>query len=90
VTARVSISISSMVTGSVDPWPSTVIAAESPTRMISTPAASARRALDASYAVTMAIRWCVRPISCTSVSVSLRVSVMMPGLPEVRLNRQHP
>ena len=59
-TARVSISISSTVTGVVESWPSTVIAAESPTSTMSTPAASASRALGASYAVTTAMRWPLR------------------------------
>ena len=35
--------ISSMVTDSVSGWPSTTMASESPTRMMSTPAASAVR-----------------------------------------------
>ncbi len=43
VTARVSTSISSIVAGTVESWPSIVIAAESPTRIMSAPAASARR-----------------------------------------------
>jgi hypothetical protein len=55
VTARVSITISSIDAGTVESWPSTTIAAESPTRMRSTPAASASRPLGASYAVTIAI-----------------------------------
>ncbi len=37
-------SISSMVTDSVSAWPSTTMATESPTRIMSTPAVSARRA----------------------------------------------
>ena len=41
VTARVSTIISFIVAGTVESWPSTVIAAESPTRTTSTPAASA-------------------------------------------------
>jgi len=41
LTARVSTIISSIVAGTVESWPSTVIAAESPTRMMSAPAASA-------------------------------------------------
>ena len=45
VTARVRISISSIVTGTVESWPSTTIAAESPTSTMSTPAASASRPL---------------------------------------------
>ena len=45
VTARVSMSISSIVAGTVDECPSTVIAAESPTRIRSIPAASASRPL---------------------------------------------
>ena len=45
VTAPVSMSISSTVTGTVESWPRTVIAAESPTRTTSTPAASASRPL---------------------------------------------
>ena len=76
VTARVSISISSSVTGMVDSCPSTVIAAESPTSTMSTPARSARRALEASYAVTIAIRSCDRAISVRSRSVSFGVSGM--------------
>jgi hypothetical protein len=48
VTARVSISISSMVAGTVEEWPRTVIAAESPTRTMSMPASSASRPLGAS------------------------------------------
>ena len=55
VTARVSTSISSIVAGTVESWPSTVIAAESPTRIRSTPAASASRPDGASYAVTITI-----------------------------------
>ena len=43
VTARVSTSISSIVAGTVDSCPSTVIAAESPTRIRSVPAWSASR-----------------------------------------------
>ena len=43
VTARVSTSISSIVAGTVESWPSIVIAAESPTRIMSAPAASASR-----------------------------------------------
>jgi hypothetical protein len=43
VTARVRISISSIVAGTVESWPSIVIAAESPTRMRSAPARSASR-----------------------------------------------
>ena len=43
LTARVSTIISSIVAGTVESWPSTVIAAESPTRMMSAPAASASR-----------------------------------------------
>ncbi len=41
VTARASTIISSIVAGTVDEWPSTVIAAESPTSTMSTPASSA-------------------------------------------------
>ncbi len=48
VTARVRISISSTVAGTVESWPRTVIAAESPTRISSTPAPSASRPLGAS------------------------------------------
>ena len=44
-----------MVTSIVDGYPSTVIAPESPTRTMSTPAASAARALGKSYAVTITI-----------------------------------
>ncbi len=43
LTARVSTIISSIVAGTVESWPSTVIAAESPTRITSAPAASASR-----------------------------------------------
>jgi hypothetical protein len=43
VTARVRTSISSIVAGTVESWPNTVIAAESPTSTRSTPASSARR-----------------------------------------------
>ena len=44
-TVRVRNSISSIVTGTVVPsWPRTTIAAVSPTRMMSTPASSAKRA----------------------------------------------
>ena len=43
VTAAVSISISSIVAGTVEVWPSTTIAAESPTSTRSTPARSAMR-----------------------------------------------
>ncbi len=43
VTARVSTSISSIVAGTVESWPSTTIAAESPTRTTSIPAPSAKR-----------------------------------------------
>jgi hypothetical protein len=43
LTARVSTIISSIVAGTVESWPRTVIAAESPTRITSAPAASARR-----------------------------------------------
>ena len=55
VAARVSISISSIDAGTVESWPSITIAAESPTRISSTPAPSASRALGASYAVTITI-----------------------------------
>ena len=41
VTARVRMSISSIVAGTVESWPSTVIAAESPTSTRSAPAWSA-------------------------------------------------
>ena len=44
-TARVSISSSSIVTGTVDSLPSTTIPAESPTSTSSTPASSAIRPL---------------------------------------------
>ena len=44
-TARVSISSSSIVTGTVDSFPSTTIPAESPTSTSSTPASSAMRPL---------------------------------------------
>ena len=53
VTAWVIMTISSIVTGSVESWPITTMAALSPTSSRSTPAASASRALGASYAVTM-------------------------------------
>ena len=43
VTARVRTIISSIDAGTVESWPSTVIAAESPTRIRSTPASSASR-----------------------------------------------
>ncbi len=43
LTARVRMIISSIVAGTVESWPSTTIAAESPTRIRSTPAASAIR-----------------------------------------------
>ena len=43
--ARVSMSISSIVAGTVESLPRTVIAAESPTRTTSIPAASAMRPL---------------------------------------------
>ena len=45
VTARVSSSISSIVAGTVESWPSTTMAAESPTSTSSTPASSAIRPL---------------------------------------------
>src|SRR5947209_4823723 len=45
--------MSSVVTWSVSSYPSTTIATESPTRITSTPAASAVRADGASYAVTI-------------------------------------
>src|SRR5947199_1071703 len=48
-------SSSSVVTATVEGYPSTVIAPESPTSTRSTPAASAARALGKSYAVTMTI-----------------------------------
>ena len=54
-TARASTSSSSVVTAIVDGYPSTVIAPESPTSTMSTPAASAARALGKSYAVTITI-----------------------------------
>ncbi len=71
VTARASTIISSIVAGTVEEWPRTVIAAESPTRTMSMPASSARRPLGASYAVTMTIlcRRCF--ISTSSVRGSL-------------------
>ena len=43
VTARVSMSISSMEAGTVESWPSIVMAAESPTSTRSAPASSASR-----------------------------------------------
>ena len=48
VTARASTIISSIVAGTVEEWPSTVIAAESPTSTMSMPASSASRPLGAS------------------------------------------
>ena len=45
--------MSSIVTCSVSSYPSTTIASESPTRIMSTPASSATRADGASYAVTI-------------------------------------
>ena len=53
LTARAWCSISSMVTESVLGWPRTTMASESPTRIASTPAASAARAVGKSYAVSM-------------------------------------
>ncbi len=70
VTARVRISISSIVAGTVDSWPSTVIAAESPTRTRSAPAWSASRPPGASYAVTITIGCRRAFISASSVSGS--------------------
>ena len=55
VTHWVMNTISSSDTGTVDSRPCTTIPDESPTRMRSTPAVSARRPLGASYAVTMTI-----------------------------------
>ena len=72
-TARVSTIISSIVAGTVESWPRTVIAAESPTRITSAPAASASRPDGASYAVTIAIG-CRRAFSSTS-----SVSASFPG-----------
>src|SRR5438552_195329 len=54
-TARAWWSISSMVTDRVSGWPRTTMARESPTRIASTPAWSARRAVGKSYAVTIVI-----------------------------------
>ena len=71
VAARVSISISSIDAGTVESWPSTTIAAESPTRISSTPAPSASRALGASYAVTITIFSPRRLSSASSGSGSL-------------------
>src|SRR5476649_2821474 len=45
--------MSSVVTLSVSSYPSTTIATESPTRIMSTPAPSTTRAVGASYAVTI-------------------------------------
>ena len=55
VTHCVMNTISSSVTGTVDSRPWTTMPDESPTRIRSTPAASASRPLGASYAVTMTI-----------------------------------
>ena len=55
VTHCVMKTISSRVTGTVDSRPCTTIPDESPTRIRSTPAASASRPLGASYAVTITI-----------------------------------
>ncbi len=59
-------SISSIVTGSVESCPSIVIAAESPTSATSMPAASASRALGASYTVTIVMRAPLRFIAPSS------------------------
>ncbi len=71
VTHCVMNTISSSVTGTVDSRPCTTMPAESPTRIRSTPAASARRPLGASYAVTITILSPRRFISCSSGSGSL-------------------
>ncbi len=65
--------ISSSVTGTVDSRPWTTMPDESPTRIRSTPAASASRALGASYAVTMTIFSPRRFSSCSSGSGTLPV-----------------
>ena len=62
--------ISSIVAGTVESWPSTTIAAESPTRIRSTPASSAIRPDGASYAVTITMRSPRRFISASSGSGS--------------------
>jgi len=69
--ARVRINISSIVAGTVESWPCTTIAAESPTRIRSTPAASAMRADGASYAVIITMRSPRRFISINSGRASL-------------------
>ena len=71
VTARVSTIISSIEAGTVESWPRTVIAAESPTRIRSTPDSSARRPDGVSYAVTITIGWWRSFISASSVIGSL-------------------
>src|SRR2546427_3752022 len=48
--------MSSIVTGSVLPWPRTTMPSESPTRIRSMPASATRRALGKSYAVSIASR----------------------------------
>ena len=73
VTARVSMSISSIVAGTVESCPSMVIAAESPTRTRSAPASSASRPPGASYAVTMTIGCRRTFISASSVIGSFLV-----------------
>ncbi len=73
VTHCVMNTISSSVTGTVDSRPWTTIPDESPTRIRSTPAASARRPLGASYAVTITILSPRRFISASSGSGSLPV-----------------
>ena len=73
VTAAVSISISSSVIGTVEEWPSTTIAAESPTSTRSTPARSTIRPDEWSYAVTITSgrpSAFARAISCRSTRVA--------------------
>src|ERR1700674_5745907 len=77
-TARVWRTIESMVADSVLGSPYTVISTESPTSRMSTPAASSRAAVGASYAVSIAIRSC--PLAAISRgiergSVSGRINI---------------
>ena len=71
VTHCVMKTISSRDTATVDSRPCTTMPEESPTRIMSTPAASASRPPGASYAVTMTIFWPRFFISRSSGSGSL-------------------
>ena len=78
VTARVRTSISSIVAGTVESWPRTVIAAESPTRISRRRRRRREPAGGASYAVTIAIG-CRRAFSSASSGSASLPGAGVPG-----------